>query len=62
MFLAQELFLASTTLWDYPIISVDGRPIGNGQPGPVVRMIREALDEEFRGKGILAARHFFSLG
>jgi len=49
MYAAQEVFLASTTLWTYPLLAVEGRPIGNGKAGPVARMIREALYDEFRG-------------
>ena len=48
MYGAQEVFLASTTLWTYPLVSVEGRPIGSGKGGPVTRMIRDALYEEFR--------------
>lgn len=51
MHAAQEVFLASTTLWTYPIVSVEGRVIGNGKPGPVARMLREALVAEFQGAG-----------
>jgi D-alanine transaminase len=49
MFTAQEVFFASTTLWTYPLISIEGRTIGSGKPGPVVRMLREALLAEFQG-------------
>jgi len=49
MFASQEVFLASTTLWTQALIEIEGRPIGNGKPGPVTRMIRDALYEEFRG-------------
>ena len=49
MYAAQEVFLASTTLWTYSLVAVEGRPVGGGKPGPVARMIREALVEEFRG-------------
>jgi len=49
MYAAQEVFLASTTLWTYPLVAVEGRPVGGGKPGPAARMIREALVEEFRG-------------
>jgi D-alanine transaminase len=48
MYGAQEVFLASTTLWTYPLVAVEGRAVGGGKPGPVTRMIREALYEEFR--------------
>jgi len=46
---AQEVFLASTTMWTYPIVSVEDRVIGGGKPGPVVKMLREALLAEFQG-------------
>ncbi len=48
MYAAQEVFFASTTLWAYPIVSVEDRPIGSGKSGPVARMIRDALMEEFK--------------
>lgn len=48
MYASQEVFFASTTLWTHSIVSVEGRTIGSGKPGPVSRMIREALYEEFR--------------
>jgi D-alanine transaminase len=49
MFAAQEVFFASTTLWTYPLVSVEGRTIGGGKPGPIVRMLRDALLAEFQG-------------
>jgi len=49
MFAAQEVFFASTTLWTHPLVSIEGRTIGGGKPGPVVRMLREALLAEFQG-------------
>jgi D-alanine transaminase len=49
MYAAQEVFLASTTMWTYSLVAVEGRPVGGGKPGPVARMLREALHEEFRG-------------
>lgn len=36
---APELFLTSTTAPVLPIIAVDGRSIGDGQPGPVVKKL-----------------------
>jgi D-alanine transaminase len=38
---ADELFLAGTTLEVMPIVSVDGRSIGAGAPGPVSRRLHE---------------------
>ena len=49
LFTSQEVFLASTTLWTYPLVEVEGRPIGDGRPGPVAARICEALQAEFRG-------------
>ncbi len=56
MYAAQEVFFASTTLWTYPVVSVEGRPIGSGKPGPVVKMLRDALYEEFRAPAPAASR------
>jgi D-alanine transaminase len=53
MFAGQELFLASTTLWTYPVVSVEGRQIGAGKPGPACRLIGDALSEEFSGRAAL---------
>ena len=33
MYSAQEVFLASTTLWTYPLVEVEGRPVGGGKGG-----------------------------
>lgn len=47
MLAAEEVFLASTTLWTYSLIAIDGHSIGGGRPGPIARRIREALYAEF---------------
>ncbi len=49
MFAAPEVFLASTTMWTYPLVSIEGRTIGSGKPGPLVRMLKDALLAEFQG-------------
>jgi D-alanine transaminase len=49
MFAASEVFFASTTLWTYSLVEVDGRVIGDGRPGPVAARLKEALLGEFRG-------------
>lgn len=56
MYAAQEVFFASTTLWTYSVVSVEGRTIGSGKPGPVVKMLRDALYEEFRAPAPAASR------
>lgn len=47
MLAAEEVFLASTTLFTHPIVTIEGKPIGNGRPGPICRRIRETLYAEF---------------
>jgi len=37
--LADELFLAGTTMEVMPIVQVDGRPVGRGTPGPVAERL-----------------------
>jgi D-alanine transaminase len=49
LFTAEEVFLASTTLWTYSLTEIDGRTIADGRPGPVAARIREVLQAEFRG-------------
>lgn len=39
---APEAFLTSATSFVMPIVSIDGRQIGDGAPGPVARRLREA--------------------
>jgi D-alanine transaminase len=51
---AEEVFLASTTLWTYPLVEIEGRRIGDGRPGPISARIREALQAEFRGERVPA--------
>jgi branched-subunit amino acid aminotransferase/4-amino-4-deoxychorismate lyase len=51
LYQAREVFLTSTTKRIVPVVTVDGRAIGNGQPGPVTRQLLEdlmACEEEDR--------------
>jgi D-alanine transaminase len=47
MLSADEVFLASTTLWTYPLVSIDGKKISDGKPGRVVAALRQELWREF---------------
>lgn len=38
---AAEAFLTSASNFVLPIVSIDGRPIGGGRPGPITRKLRE---------------------
>jgi D-alanine transaminase len=43
---ADEAFLTSASQFVMPIVEIDGRRIGGGQPGPVARKLRELFLEE----------------
>lgn len=47
MFAADEVFFASTTLWTYPVVEVDGKPIAGGAPGPIAGRLKEILYADF---------------
>lgn len=47
MLAAEEVFLASTTLWTYPLVEIGGRRIGAGRPGPIAARLRQTLYAEF---------------
>lgn len=38
---AQEAFITSATAFALPVVEIDGRVIGNGEPGPVCRRLRQ---------------------
>ena len=39
----EELFFAGTTTDVQPIVSIDGRPVGSGTPGPIARKLMAGL-------------------
>ncbi|ADE54087.1 branched-chain-amino-acid transaminase [Coraliomargarita akajimensis] len=43
VWVAEELFLTGTAAEIVPIVEVDARPIGNGQPGPITGKFLEAF-------------------
>jgi D-alanine transaminase len=47
LFAAEEVFLASTTMWTYPLIEVDGRKIADGKPGKIAQTLKKELWQEF---------------
>jgi branched-chain amino acid aminotransferase len=49
LYLAQECFLTGTAAGVVPVISVDGRTVGSGRPGPVTLRLSEMLTEVSRG-------------
>ncbi|MGM3176092.1 D-amino-acid transaminase [Dickeya lacustris] len=45
---AKEAFISSATTFVWPVIAIDGKAIGNGEPGPVARKLREIYLEMIR--------------
>jgi 4-amino-4-deoxychorismate lyase len=45
---SQEMLLIGSSIMVAPIVEWDGKPIGDGKPGPVARALRELLDEDMR--------------
>lgn len=43
---ADEVFLTGTTVEVLPVISIDGKAIGTGTPGPVTKKLQEMFREE----------------
>jgi D-alanine transaminase len=50
VFAAQECFVTSATSFVKPVVEVDGRRIGGGQPGPMARRLRELYVEAARAE------------
>jgi len=48
--LAKEAFITSSTKNAWPVISIDGKPIGDGNPGKITSLINEKLNELMLGK------------
>ena len=38
---AAEAFLTSASSFVMPVVAIDGRPVGNGKPGPLTRRLRQ---------------------
>lgn len=50
LYLADEVFMCGTAAEITPIRSVDGKPVGDGRPGPVTRRIQELFFGLFEGR------------
>lgn len=49
LFRADEVFITSTTMEITPVISIDGRKVGNGNPGSLTRQLQEAFEKRIAG-------------
>ena len=45
---AREMLLIGSSVKVAPIVEWDGKPIGDGKPGPIARALRELLQNDMR--------------
>ena len=45
---AAEAFITAASAFVTPVVEIDGRPLGDGRPGPVTRRLREIYVAEAR--------------
>ncbi len=50
LYIVDEAFFCGTGVQIAPIASIDGRPVGDGQPGPITMRIREIFFDTVRGR------------
>ena len=43
---AVEAFITSASNYVMPVVAIDGKPVGDGRPGPITRRLREIYIEE----------------
>ncbi len=53
---AEEAFLTNALMGVMPLVAVDGRPVGDGRPGPVTLALRRAYEALVAGEGLAADR------
>ncbi|QKW07738.1 branched-chain amino acid transaminase [Streptomyces sp. NA04227] len=46
---ADEVFLTGTGCQIVPVVEIDGRPVGDGTPGPLTTLVREVYQRAVRG-------------
>ncbi|MGH9465958.1 MAG: branched-chain amino acid transaminase [Terriglobales bacterium] len=59
LYIAEEMFLCGTGAEIKPVISVDHRPVGAGEPGPLTRKLSDIYREATRGH-VPAYRHWLT--
>jgi branched-chain amino acid aminotransferase len=50
LYYADEVFLVGTAAEVTPLREIDDRPIGDGKPGPITKMVQEAYGDLVRGR------------
>lgn len=46
LFAADEVFSSGTTVEVMPVVEIEGKPVGNGEPGPMTRSLQELFKAE----------------
>ena len=49
---AKEAFITSASLFVQPVISIDGKAVANGKPGPMAARLREIYIDFARATGV----------
>jgi D-alanine transaminase len=49
---AKEAFTTSATVFVQPVVSIDGKPVGSGKPGPMTKRLREIYIEFARATAV----------
>jgi D-alanine transaminase len=49
---AKEAFITSASSFVQPVVSIDGKPVANGKPGPMARRLREIYIDFARATGV----------
>jgi D-alanine transaminase len=49
---AKEAFITSASLFVQPVVSIDGKAVGGGKPGPMTMRLREIYIEFARATGV----------
>lgn len=57
LYVAEECFVTGTAAEALPVIRIDGRELGDGTPGPVVKELIQAFREYVTGQGALIESH-----
>ena len=50
LYLVEEAFYCGTGQEIIPMLSVDGKPVGGGDPGPITQRLQAAYDSVVRGR------------